>query len=248
MRTFKAKDRFGAEVEFILKEAGMKEITEADIVYRIAYSQALKDGILPREKMKDLMRHHEIWSEEDDKILQETIKEIAKAELTLKESESRGDQDKCIELSEVINLARVKMWKLFLIQQNTYTHSCEGYADTVKQESLMAACVVVKANGVRYWKNYKEYVVERDENDASEVPVKAMESLTAVLNSNKDTMLDSLPESKWLKEAKRQMLEDEISKAQAELTERVKDATEGLGSGANQSSPADSSIHTEGLA
>lgn len=248
MKTFKAKDRFGAETEFVLKEAGMKELTEADIIYRVAYSQSLKDGILPREKMKDLMRQYEIWSEEDDKALQTTIKEIAKLELSLKESESRGDKDKCIELSEAINLARVKMWKLFLIQQNTYTHSCEGYADTVKQEALMASCVIVKANNVRYWKNYKEYVVERDENTSSAVAIKAMGMLTDVLNSNKDNMLESLPESKWLKEAKKKMLEEEIAKAQAELQERVEHATKGLGSGTAESNPADSGIHTESLA
>lgn len=248
MKNFKAKDRFGAEVEFGLKEATMKEITESDIAYRIAYSQALKNGILPREKMKDLMRQHDIWSEEDDKALQDVIKEIAKLELLLKESESKGNQDKCIELAEVINTARIRMWKLFLIQQNTYTQSCEGYADTIKHESLMAACVVIKANNIRYWKDYKEYVLERDENATSEVPVKAMETLTSVLNNNKDNMLDSLPESKWLKEAKKHMLEEEIKKVQSELEERVENATKGLGDRTAEPGPADPGIHTEGLA
>jgi len=229
MKVFKAKDRFGSETEFILKEAGVKEVTEADMIYRIAYSNSLKNGILPREKMKDLMREHGIWDEEDDKALQELIKDIAKLELQLKESESRSDNAKCIELAELLDQARNKMWRLFLIQQNSYTNSCEGYADTVKQEALMASCVLIKANNARYWKNYKEYVLEKDENETSEVPMRAMETLAALLNTNKDTLLETFPEHRWLKEAKKQFFDKEIAKAEAELKERTENGKADIG-------------------
>ena len=53
-RTFKAIDRHGAEMDFELIEATDILVREADMIYRKAYSEAIKEGILPREKMREI--------------------------------------------------------------------------------------------------------------------------------------------------------------------------------------------------
>ncbi len=220
-RIFKAKDRFGAETEFYLKVPALIEETEAEMQYRIAYSYALKNNILPREKMKELMKSYGIWDEDNEKELQETIKNIAMNELELRSESTKGNKEICIKIANELYQQRIRMWQLFTIQQSAYVNSCEGYAETIRHESLMAACTMVKANNKRYWKDYKEYVSERDENIISDVILKVMNVQSNILNQSRDELLKALPENQWIEMAKSDFLEKEVEKAKEELKKKL---------------------------
>lgn len=224
-KAFMAKDRYGASMEFVIRAADRKASHEADMNYRIAYGEAIKLGLLPREKIRQILKDHKIWTEEDEKSFKETLLELAKLELELKECEHAGKKDGAILAAGKLAASRNKLWELTLIQQMPFTNSCEAYADLVRMESEMAANVVIKATGKRYWGSYKEYVIERDTNLSAEVATKASEIIAADLLEQRTMIFQDTPEQVWLKNQKINVEEAEI-KAQAELQKRATDGAD----------------------
>lgn len=220
---FKAKDRFGAEIEFELKEPTLHEENEAEMQYRIAYSAGLKTGVLTRKAMQELLRKYEIWKDDDEKEMTEVTKGLALLEIDLHHAESRSDNIECATLAGKLAEKRNRLFELFMLTQSSYMNSCEGYADAVRIEALMAACVVVKATGKRYWKDYKEYIMERDENPTATVAIGASQANLEVLQAKRLTMIDDWPEQKWLKDIKTKTFTDE-NIVKSTIVERIEEA------------------------
>lgn len=223
-RVFKAKDRHGAEMEFEIIEVTRAVEMEADINYRKAYAKSLKHGLLPREALRKMMRDNEIWTDEHEKELKECIVEIARLEVSLKHNETGGNKEECLKVAGDLAKVRRRMWELALIQQSAFMNSsCEAYAEMIRIESQIAASVVIKANGQRYWKDYQEYVLERDTNEISTVPIEAMDVANDELAGRQKEITESQPEQQWLKQFKLDTVEARES-AQKELQERVEAA------------------------
>ena len=106
-----------------------------------------------------------------------------------------------------------------MVSQMPIINSCEGYADVIKQEPEMAACVRIKANGQRYWADYKQYVLERDENTKSTVPQKAMEIQAEIMESRRQEIVNAYPEAKWLETIKNALF---ARKASAVAEDKIK--------------------------
>lgn len=196
MEKFKAIDRHGAELEFEMREVGIREINEADIHYRVAYSKALSAGIFPRDKMIQLMKDQEIWTEKDDEKLRGVTAEIVALETQFNEAEKNNNRDECINICEKLTKKRSEMWKIMSQQASPLTHSCEGYAEVVRAESLLAARVYI--NGKRYWQSYKDYIQERDENYKSNVPAKMLDLHSNTLKQERDKIIGQSLENKFL--------------------------------------------------
>jgi hypothetical protein len=223
-RTFKAIDRHGAEMEFeLILPTDLLE-RESEMEYRKAYSAAIKEGILPREKMREIFKENGIWTKTDDDNFTQLVREIGGINLKLDDATKRGDQDECIKLAGEMGLKRVRLLQLFTVQQASYMQSCEGYAEIVRLEALMASCVVIKANKQRYWKTYRDYVLERDHNEKSTVARGAMEINNAVLESRRDDVIAEYPEQRWLKQLHAEQVEKAKEDAKQLIAERVKEA------------------------
>ncbi len=223
-RTFKAIDRHGAEMEFELIDPTDLLERESEMEYRKAYSAALKEGVLPREKMRDIFKETGIWSDDDEARFMTLIKEIGGLEIKLDQAVKQGKDDECIKIAGEMGKLRIQMLKLFTVQQSAYMQSCEGYAELVRLESLMASCILVKANKQRYWKNYKDYVIERDGNVRSTVPTQALLVNNVYLEERRDQTVSEFPEQKWLKSLKHDFFLKAAEDAKAHMVERVKEA------------------------
>lgn len=223
-REFRAVDRHGAEMDFVMLDADMARETEAEMQYRIAYSNALKFGILPRDKMREMLGDQGIWSEAEDEKLQTAVRDVATLELKLSAAQIKGEHDECTNIAKELAKCRQEMFKLWSIQQGVYVNSCEGYAEVVRQESLTASCVIIKANGKRYWEDYKSYVTERDENDKATVAALAMDLRNEILNEEYNQLTADYPEHRYLKESAGRLaeqLQQRLVDAKEELKERT---------------------------
>lgn len=209
-RVFRAIDRNGTESEFELKIPGLAEENEGERQYRIAYSKALVEGIFPKEKIRELMREHGMWTDEDDASLKKAVQLIAINQMKLHDAETRGAEEECIELAKTISDHRRRMWELFLIQQTVYMNSSEGVAELVKTEAIMAACTIRRSTGERYWKDYKEYVLERDHNAKSTVYEHAVNVQTNILNDVRESVNEGFVEHKYLKSVEERVFDREI--------------------------------------
>jgi hypothetical protein len=226
-RIFMAMDRHGNPVEFELKPPTLGEENEGERQYRVAYSKALAEGVFPREKLREIMREHGMWTEDDDKELRKAVGKIAVFQIDLKNAEAAGDEDKCIDAARGISEARRRMWELFLVQQSVYMNSAEGVAEMIKTESIMAACTIVKSTGKRYWDDYAEYVRERDLNTKSTVYSKVVELQSNLLDEARTGLMEDYPEHQYLKSVEDRVLDRELEEQVAkELQSRAKTAIE----------------------
>lgn len=223
-RVFRAKDRHGAEMEFEIIDSTRAVEMEADINYRKAYVEALKEGLLPREALRKMMRDNDIWTDQHEKELKECIRSIAKLEVELSHNETAGNQEHCLKVAGDLAKSRRRMWELALIQQSAFMNSsCEAYAEMIRIESQLAASVVIKVNGQRYWKDYSEYVLERDTNEISTVPTEAMSIANKELGEQQRSITENHPEQKWLEKFKLDTAEAREN-VQKELKEKVEAA------------------------
>lgn len=209
---FKAVDRHGAEVEFELREAGISETNEAQMQYNIAFSKALTLGILPRDKMAEEMARHGVWDEDLSKELTNLSKELAVKEIQLKKAK---EEQEGLKIAAEMAVKRTRMWEILNIQQAPLANSCEGLALVVKNEALMAACVYVKATGTRYWKTYREYVEERDENERSTVAANVMDLQAGKLEIYRKDILKDNPEQRFLESMKKATAKKKVSRKKA---------------------------------
>lgn len=223
-RTFKATDRHGAEMEFELIQPTDLLERESEMEYRKAYSAAIKEGVLPREKMRDIFKEHGIWTQEDEDQFMSLVKQISVLNVKLDNAVKQGQDDECIKLAGEMGKLRIQMLQLFTIQQSAYMQSCEGYAEIVRLEALMASCVVIKANKQRYWKNYRDYVIERDNNARSTVPTQAMLVNNVDLERRRDEAIAEYPEQKWLKVLQKDIVARAAEEAKAQMIKRVEEA------------------------
>lgn len=223
-RTFTAFDRHGNNTKFELIEPGLSQEREAEIERLKAYTAALKEGVLPREKMRQILELKGVWNDETEGSFNESIKAVAKLELKLRDAIVRGDNKECTNIAGELSKERLNMFRLFLIQQTVFTNSCEGYAELIKLEAMMASCVVFSGTKQRYWANYREYVLERDDNESSKVPTLAQELQAALHEEEHKKLIADYPEQKWLKDLNAQVsaqMESQLDRVRKEVTEKL---------------------------
>lgn len=218
-RTFQAMDRNGNLCEFELIIPRLAEENEGERQYRVAYSKALVEGIFPKEKLREIMRQHEMWTDNDDKILKKTVGKIAILQIELQKAETEGNKEECVRIAKEMSELRHRMWELFLIQQSVYMNSAEGIAEMIKTESIMAACTHVKSTNKRYWNNYADYVLERDLNTKSTVYSKVIGLQANILDEVRLGLMADYPENQHLKTVEDRMLDREV---QEEVVKELK--------------------------
>jgi wyosine [tRNA(Phe)-imidazoG37] synthetase (radical SAM superfamily) len=225
-RVFRAVDRTGVERQFELVPPNLAAENEGERRFKIAYAQALRDGIFPKEKLREIMVEHEMWTEQDEKHLKEYIAKLAVLQIELEANQRSGDEDRCLTVAKEMTELRGRMWELFMVQQTVYLNSAEGVAETIKLEAVMAACTVLKDTGERYWKDYTEFVQERDFNDKSQVHTAVVLVQSKLLDDLRKGMLDEYPEKQFLKDINERMLDRDI---ESEVLDQVKQrATDAL--------------------
>ncbi len=206
---FKSIDRYGAEIEFEVVDPTHKEENKADIHYRVAFSQAIKHGIMTREKMRKLLEDNSEWSKDDQANLRDKIQVVVRLEANLDKASKTGDN--CTKIAGKLFEARADMMTLYMIQQTPLANSAEAYAELIKQESLMASCTLIKASKEKYWKEYRDYVLERDGNSQSTVVTNLLESRSKVMEAESHDMIQGYPEFQWLKDVEEKLAEEEIA-------------------------------------
>jgi hypothetical protein len=209
-RTFKAIDRNGTACEFELISPTVGTENEGERQYRVAYSKSLVEGVFPREKLREIMREHGMWTEDDESELKKAVGRIALLQIDLKNAEAAGNEEECVEVAGKIGKERRRMWELFLIQQTVYMNSAEGVAEMIKTEAVMAACTILKSTQQRYWSDYSEYVRERDLNEKSTVYANVVQLQAKLLDDARKGLLADYPEATYLKTPEEAMLDREI--------------------------------------
>lgn len=224
-RTFKAKDKFGNDAEFELILPNLAVENEGETQYRIAYSKALAAGIYPREKLREIMKQHEMWTDKDESEMKLAVGKLAILNIELQHSQNAGQEDECLRIAKELGECRERMWELFLVQSTVYMNSAEGVSEAIKAEAIMSACVMFKNSKTRYWPSYSEFVEERDQNEQSSVYEGAIDVQTKLIDFARVAIQGEYPERRYLKDVTERMLDREVEdEVTAELHRRAKKA------------------------
>jgi len=200
---------------------------EAERQYRVAYSKALAEGVFPKEKLREIMKQYGMWTDNDDKEIKIVTSKMAIVQMELDSAQRAQKKEHCKKLAKELLELRQRMYQLFMVQQSVFMNSAEGIAEVAKAECIMAACTVIKATKQRYWKDYKEYAKERDEDIRSTVYTKVVEVQTTILEQARENIEKEYPEHEYLKDIKDMMIDREVEKEiKAELEKRKSRALE----------------------
>jgi hypothetical protein len=166
-----------------------------------------------------------MWTLDDDNAMKKAVGQIAVSQMELKNAETEGNDEKCAKIAKQMAEARRRMWELFLVQQSVYMNSAEGVAELIKVDAIMAASVMVKGTNSRYWKDYSEYVKERDLNVKSTVYSEAAKVQMALLDEVRKGIFAEYAEAKYLRSAQDRIIDREIEEQVAKtLSEKVEKA------------------------
>lgn len=248
-RTFTAVDRDGKEVEFELLEPDLAREREAEMQRLKAYSEALKEGVLPREAMREVLRDKGVWADEEDREFTEYVRTVAKLEKDLRDAVVRGNNQECTTIAGQLSRERLNMLRSFMVANTVLMCSCEGFAEAIKLEAMMASCVVVKATKERYWESYKEYVLERDLHPTATVAIEAQILKGAIEEEQHNKTLEEYPEHKWLKKLNADLgaqIQSEMERARKDMASRVERAVQEEKDGDQMEAKADGSSDTSG--
>lgn len=198
MKEFKALDRFGNEHIFEIVDHTTKEENDAEIQYRIAYTHALKAGLLTRESMIQIMKDSGSWTIDYENRLKEVTNKCGSIEAKLELAILSGNSKEAMDFAQELTSIRSELWELIKIKTSPLINSCEGVAEVIKNEALIASCVHIKGQS-KYWNSYKDYVIERDSNEKSTVASEMYECFAKYSENDRIAYINNLPEYKYIK-------------------------------------------------
>lgn len=205
-KVFVSKDAEGKDVELKFVWPNRKVRTEADFIWKKAYSHALRAGFLTEAEALRILKEKGIWSEKDDEREQEARSNIAKLELELEQCE---DKEKGEQICNDIRELRAELNRLRNIITSATNNTAEIFATENKYEFLASTCVVYN-NDKRAFKNIDEFREKLDvEPYAIECYNQAMVyTYENALKIDLDALMnETLPEDKWVSKLEEEELE-----------------------------------------
>lgn len=138
----------------------------ADWEYSKVFQQAVMDDIPTNREMEELIKRKKLWTEEDDKKIEDIRLDIEK-QLTLLSKMETEKNMKPIE--DKINALRDEIFALQQEKQKYYNNTAESKADEAKMSFLIYKCTQVADTGKRLWETYGDFKEEEDQTTVNQI-------------------------------------------------------------------------------
>lgn len=182
-------------VKVYVKKPSTKDYKESQIAYNKAFRHALENDAILKDKLLDYIKKQKIWTDENEKEYQESIKKISALEKILK----RGgiSLSKAKEHAFDLHKERANLRELISRRNSMDANTAESQADNARFNYLVSVCVLNEKQE-KVWKDLDEY-----ENQASEPwAVDAASELARMIYGLDPNYEENLPENKFLKQFK----------------------------------------------
>lgn len=187
----------GKEIKLVFRQPTYEEITEADKIYASKISELIRENtkgrLVLRQEVNKFMRESGLWTEKDEKELQEAHNYILDALGKLKKGGTKLTEGRQLAISimdkrrEIFNLNR----KFNFLDNATI----ESVAENEKNDYLVYAGTEYADTNERYWNSFEDM---KGDKLSTAYDKAANVAVTVLYNVNTDFESD-LPESKWLK-------------------------------------------------
>lgn len=189
------KTEDGKDLVLIARTPTGQDLQKAQIESTKVFRTALEAGALLRSKLVEYMKEQKLWSDEMQKRLEETVKEINEKEKILKAGGIRRKDARqiCIDIRNL----RLEQAELLMSQRQYDLYTAESQAENAKFDMLVSLCVFDE-EGNKYFKSVEDYKTRATEQAAAD----SASILAELVNGYDPDWEKKLPENKFLIEHK----------------------------------------------
>ncbi len=184
------------EVKLAVRRPNHGEKAAADFEYNKHMNKLLKNEIMPRTKLEDIMKDKSIWDKEKDVKEKELVKFVSEARHVLTK---KGG----IKVSEAAKLAKDSIRKNFEWlelngQKNEIlNNSAENISENHRFNYLVSCCTVYNDSvGNKYFKDYEDFL--RQDSFGNPVPTIAGVKFSRLIYNMEDDFRKDWPEYQFL--------------------------------------------------
>lgn len=142
------------------------EKRKADLEYAKTFSDLLDSGIKTNREMEKLLRERKIWTEEDDKAIEEKDREIQGHLLLLSKTKTKSKRE---EIRKKIAQLREELFALHQEKQAFLTNTVESKAEEARFAYLIHACTYNADTDERVWKTVEDFNNEENQEGVVQV-------------------------------------------------------------------------------
>jgi hypothetical protein len=193
LKEVKSKDSADKEKVVFVKKPNAKELADAQVASASVATKAINSGATTRLKMQDYLKEQGLWSDEQDKELEDIQKRISENVRKLAMGGIKLSTAKSIAIN--IRKDRLKQAELLSRRSELDQYTVESQADNARFDYLASVCIVDE-EGKRLFSSLDEY-----KNKSTEPYV--FDAASALFELISDTDKDwekKLPENKFLLE------------------------------------------------
>ena len=179
----------GNEKKFKIVKPNFGQGNKADRLYKKAFSDAIRDGVMTAFQMRETIDEIPYFSDANGKIKDiEAEISLLEAELTNIEERDKG-LPKVYKIQESRARRMIEMFKI----DSVYQQTAEAYAENLRNQ-FYASELTLNEKGERAWKDLDSLLDEKSD-DLAQTAIRNVMLFNARISN--DFQMD-LPENKWL--------------------------------------------------
>lgn len=142
------------ELDLSVRRPTNKEIEIADWEYSRYFNKAVTQGIVPETRMLQLLKEQGVWTDEDEKEIEELQKELIELELEIKKIHTdTRNYNELVEIRGDIKNIREKLLSKRTAKQQYLTHTAENKSDDHRTR-VLTSFVTEYASGPKKGKSF----------------------------------------------------------------------------------------------
>ncbi|HLI46449.1 MAG TPA: hypothetical protein VKU94_04580 [Geobacterales bacterium] len=138
----------------------------ADWEYSKVFMQAVNDDIPTNKEIEAMIKRKNLWTEEDDKKIEELRAKIDAQLVLLSKMETEKNM---APIEAKINEYRQEIFDLQQERQKYFNNTAEAKADEAKMSFLIHKCTEYADTGKPVWETYKDFKEEEDQATVNEI-------------------------------------------------------------------------------
>jgi hypothetical protein len=187
-REFEVEVASGKKVTLTVRSATNQELQDAEFEYSRGFNNALMSGIMPQARLIAELTENGIWTEDDDKKIDDQRQVVIKLEDALDEAEEEEDKKR---IAENLREERMKLYSMRQARTDILSHSAESKAEEAQRNFLVSRVIEHKDTGRAVWKTYADYKEDEDAN----LLFRATYEYMTFVNGLPSDFIDNLPEN-----------------------------------------------------
>lgn len=183
-KIFKCEPFGTVKVEF----PGIKESQMADFKYRVAFNEAIRQGIPTSKSMLKWLEKEGIWTKEDDQVIEDIQKEIKNFRKAIEKVGE--DTDSAKPYREKISELVKRIDDLREVRNSYLQNTAEAIADEARITYLTYVCSSNAETGEKLWDSFEDFQNDRRQQAISKITYQMMLLLMGI----DESLLADLPQ------------------------------------------------------